>query len=705
MARRYWLMKCEPAAYSIDDLQRDGQTSWEGVRNFQARNFMRDDMRVGDGVLFYASNAKPSGVTGIAKVSRTGYPDHFAWEQGHRYFDARSTPDEPLWYMVDVEFVERFPETIALATLKATRGLEDMLVTKRGSRLSVQPVAKAEFDVVRRLGRRSGGGEPGAGKKAPAGRKASAAGKRASAAGKASAGRKASTDEKASTSRRASADERVTVDEKVSANDGVSAGAQTPKGPTAKGRGGRTTAKSQEAPKSRPRAVSALLPAAVIAAGAVALSLLSVGQVSGPEESVPAPGAETALPAAAASMAAAEAPAPDGNAGTSAAAGNAGASAAADAASPPTADAAAAEVDVPSAAPPAAPPAAPAVAAAAPAGAPAPAAVPAAAVPAAAVPAAAAASAADADAWTVPRTPWGDPDLQGIWSSGYILTPLERPDAFEGREFVTDEERAELEAAAFARLDHSVGGPRRGGGQGTGTYNSAFTGAGREVISTGRTSQIVDPPDGRIPWTDEAREQVAAETVVNSSERGRFLAEDNELGGDGPEDRPNDRCLGVSIPLRFAAAGSSATLHRIVQTPGQVTIYYEHGHQGGAYRQVALGERPHLPPGIRQFLGDARGRWEGDTLVVDTTNFSDKTSYEGARDNLRLVERFTPVGPDSVLYRATIEDATVFTRPWTIEIPLSRQDDRANQIYESACHEGNYALTSILMGARLLDRR
>ena len=536
MARRYWLMKCEPAAYTIDDLQRDGQTSWEGVRNYQARNFMRDDMQVGDGVLFYASNAKPSGVTGIAKVSRTGYPDHFAWEHGHRYFDPRSTPEKPLWYMVDIEFVERFADTITLATLKAARGLEEMMVTKKGSRLSVQPVTKTEFDVVSRLGKQSGGDEPGADK---------------------------------------------------------------------------------EAPKRRRRPAAGVLAPVAIAAGALALALLSAGQVSGPGVPVSTPVAETAPRAA-------------------------------DASAP---------------------------------------------------------AAAGGCAWAAPQTPWGDPDLQGIWSSGYILTPLERPAAFEGREFVTEEERAELEAAAFERLDHSVGGPRSGGGQGTGTYNSAFTGAGREVISTGRTSQIVDPPNGRIPWTDETREWVAAETVVNSSERGRFLAEDNEFGGDGPEDRPNDRCLGVSIPLRFAAAGSSATLHRIVQTPGQVTIYYEHGHQGGAYRQVPLDERPHLPAGIRQFLGDARGSWEGDTLVVETTNFTRKTSYEGARDDLRLVERFTPVGSDSLLYRATIEDATVFTQPWTIEIPLGRLDDRANQIYESACHEGNYALTSILMGARLRDRR
>ncbi len=623
MARRYWLMKCEPAAYTIDDLQRDGQTSWEGVRNYQARNFMRDDMRVGDGVLFYASNAKPSGVTGIAKVSRTAYPDHFAWEEGHRYFDARSTPEKPLWHMVDIEFVERFAETIPLATLKATEGLEDMMVTKPGSRLSIQPLTRAEFDVVRRLGKKSGADAP----------RAEEAVRKAAPARKAASARKAAPADKAGP-----------------ADKAVSADKATPADTPARKRG--------------PRPPAGALAAAAIAAGALALSLLSVGQVSGPEAPAPTPGAETALPVSA-----------------TAPAGVAGAPAAADAPSAPTADASPAATDTP----PAAPPAAPAAAAAASAG--------------------AAPAATDAEAWAAPQTPWGDPDLQGIWSSGYILTPLERPDAFEGREFVTDEERAELEAAAFARLDHSVGGPRRGGGQGTGTYNSAFTGAGREVISTGRTSQIVDPPDGRIPWTDEARERVAAEVVVNSSERGRFLAEDNDLGGDGPEDRPNDRCLGVSIPLRFAAAGSSATLHRIVQSPGQVSIYYEHGHQGGAYRQVPLDGRPHLPPGIRQFLGDARGRWDGDTLVIETTNFTDSTSYEGARGNLRLVEHFTPVGPDSLVYRATIEDATVFTRPWTIEIPLGRLDDRANQIYESACHEGNYALTSILMGARLLDGR
>jgi predicted RNA-binding protein with PUA-like domain len=153
MARRYWLMKCEPDAYTIDDLARDGRTSWEGVRNYQARNFMRDDMQVGDGVLFYASNAEPSGVTGLAEIVRAGYPDHTAWTKRHEYFDEASTADKPVWFMVDIGFVARFPETIALDTLRQTPGLEDMMVLRKGSRLSVQPVTRREYDIVARLGR------------------------------------------------------------------------------------------------------------------------------------------------------------------------------------------------------------------------------------------------------------------------------------------------------------------------------------------------------------------------------------------------------------------------------------------------------------------------------------------------------------------------------------------------------------------------
>ena len=153
MPRRYWLMKCEPAAYTIDDLERDGRTSWEGVRNYQARNFMRDQMQKGDEVLFYASNADPSGATGLAKIARAAYPDHFAWKKGHKYFDAAGTRESPAWFMVDVAFVERFPAVVSLASLKATKGLEKMMVNQKGSRLSIQPVTKAQFDIVSRLGR------------------------------------------------------------------------------------------------------------------------------------------------------------------------------------------------------------------------------------------------------------------------------------------------------------------------------------------------------------------------------------------------------------------------------------------------------------------------------------------------------------------------------------------------------------------------
>ena len=154
MAKKYWLMKCEPAAYTIADLSRDGTTSWEGVRNYQARNFMRDEMQVGDAVLFYASNADPSGVTGLATIARAGYPDQFSWKKGHKYFDAASSKEKPLWYMVDIAFERQFGGTVSLETLKNTPGLENMVVTRKGSRLSVQPVTRAEYNIVVRLGRK-----------------------------------------------------------------------------------------------------------------------------------------------------------------------------------------------------------------------------------------------------------------------------------------------------------------------------------------------------------------------------------------------------------------------------------------------------------------------------------------------------------------------------------------------------------------------
>jgi predicted RNA-binding protein with PUA-like domain len=150
---RHWLLKTEPGTYSMEDLERDGTTTWEGVRNYQARNFIRDDMQAGDGVLFYHSNAEPPGVAGIARVARSGYPDPTARDPASPYHDPKASESDPRWFMVDVEFVERFPRPVALAELRETPGLEKMLVINK-SRLSVQPVTDREFGIVREMGRK-----------------------------------------------------------------------------------------------------------------------------------------------------------------------------------------------------------------------------------------------------------------------------------------------------------------------------------------------------------------------------------------------------------------------------------------------------------------------------------------------------------------------------------------------------------------------
>jgi predicted RNA-binding protein with PUA-like domain len=156
MAKKYWLMKSEPDVYGIDHLRKEGTTHWDGIRNYQARNIMRDDMKVGDDVLFYHSNAKPPGVAGIAKVSSTPYPDHTAWDKKSKYYDPKSNEDEPRWFMVDVDFVEKFGGVISLAELKEIPGLEEIMVTRKGMRLSIQPVTADEFKVIRKIGRGRG---------------------------------------------------------------------------------------------------------------------------------------------------------------------------------------------------------------------------------------------------------------------------------------------------------------------------------------------------------------------------------------------------------------------------------------------------------------------------------------------------------------------------------------------------------------------
>jgi hypothetical protein len=316
-----------------------------------------------------------------------------------------------------------------------------------------------------------------------------------------------------------------------------------------------------------------------------------------------------------------------------------------------------------------------------------------------------------------PRTAWGDPDLGGIWSPGYYLTPLERPNKYDGLEFLTDEEVTALESQANVAPGRNARLERGTVADVEGAYNDAFTGRGTKVVRTKRTSLIVDPADGKLPALTPD-----AQTRAESSRRARALATpaelasafvdgdrtstpypvDRTMGGntDNPEDRPADRCRGVSMPFM----GSSGTFSRIVQTPGVVSFYFEDGHRGGVYREVPLDGRSHLPSHIQLWLGDPVGHWEGDTLVVDTTNFSRDTDFHGSRENLHLIERYTRVGPDSVTYRATIEDPSTFTKSWTFELPLSKADEKKNQIFEAACHEGNYALTTILAGARANDK-
>jgi hypothetical protein len=293
-----------------------------------------------------------------------------------------------------------------------------------------------------------------------------------------------------------------------------------------------------------------------------------------------------------------------------------------------------------------------------------------------------------------PRTPWGDPDLQGVWNSK-TQTPLERADKYGGREFLTDQEVAELEKATIEDRGRDKRSERGSVADVEGAYNNAFSSFwGTKVVRTKRTSLIVDPPNGKLPaLTPEATARVAAARRFVTFEGGPAGRADN------PEDRPSDSCPGITLPCTSPLCAFS----RIVQTPGAISLYYESGHLGGVVRTIPLDARKHLPRGVRQKFGDAIGRWEGDTLVVDTTNFSGQMDVNGARENLHLVERFTRTEPGLVMYRATVEDPTTFAKPWTVEMTWVRAPE--NAIYdEAACHEGNYALTGILAGARLLEK-
>lgn len=302
--------------------------------------------------------------------------------------------------------------------------------------------------------------------------------------------------------------------------------------------------------------------------------------------------------------------------------------------------------------------------------------------------------------WTPPRTPWGHPDLQGIYNNG-VLTPFERPADFAGKAFFT-----EAEAVAFQKrvLNQRNADNRRSGDTDVAlAYNNAWWDWGSSVASTRQTSLVVDPPDGRIPpYTPEALKRIAArqQAVQERCEHTTCVPILNGIApADGPEDRPySERCLlwGTAGPPMLPTAYNNN--YQIVQTPQYVMIYIEMIHD---FRVIPLDGRPHLDPSIRQLMGDSRGHWEGNTLVVDTTNFSDDTNFRNAGRNLHLTERFTLAAPNTVLYEFTVDDPTTFTRAWSGAVPMTRTN---GPIFEYACHEGNYGLAGILAGARASEK-
>ena len=296
----------------------------------------------------------------------------------------------------------------------------------------------------------------------------------------------------------------------------------------------------------------------------------------------------------------------------------------------------------------------------------------------------------------LPRLPWGEPDLQGTWTNKTI-TPFERPSELAGKPFLTEEEAVDLEKkAALNCVDRP---PREGD---TGTYNQHWFDGGTKVVGTRRTSIITDPPDGAMPpLTPEAKKREAAYIDANRGGPANSW-EDLDL---------NDRCILWSVGPPMLPTGYNNN-YQILQIPGYVIVLVEMIHD---VRIIPLDGRPHLGQDIRQYQGDPRGHWEGDTLVVETTNFLKKghgaawgndnvrlrADSGDPRDTLRVVERFTRVDADTISYQFTVEDPMRWTRPWTGELLMTSIQDK---LYEYACHEGNQGIVGILSGARAQEK-
>jgi hypothetical protein len=327
------------------------------------------------------------------------------------------------------------------------------------------------------------------------------------------------------------------------------------------------------------------------------------------------------------------------------------------------------------------------------------------------------------------NTPWGEPDLQGIWTVESD-TPLQRPAKYATQELFTEAQREELDRERSALLGRDKRVERGTELDVAGAYNAVFM---SKKHTGARTSLIVDPPNGRIPPLTPAAEKIvgaerdfrlallqATQTCKSKSvacSGGRYDPTPSPRRAeppprynttrinrhDGPEDgSQSDRCLTGGLPEFGTAYGGS--FRRIVQTPGGIAIFYDVGQGQGWQRNIVMNGSPHLPAAVRQWYGDSRGHWEGKTLVIDVTNFSPKTDVQGSRENLHLIERWTRSGPDTLEYAVTVEDPTVWTRPWTVSQEFTRQSEQQNRVYyEPRCVEGNYAFPAMLRAARVED--
>jgi hypothetical protein len=332
------------------------------------------------------------------------------------------------------------------------------------------------------------------------------------------------------------------------------------------------------------------------------------------------------------------------------------------------------------------------------------------------------------------QTPWGAPDLQGLWTYE-VEVPLQRPARFADRERITDEERSAIDKERAEILGRSAEVSDRRYAKGTeqdvgGAYNAAIFTTHRPLGE--RTSLIVDPPDGRIPpLTPEADKrrveirafQLALMQATEVCRDGLPGCAGGKYGppsprradvppyyltvavnrANGPEDRSlAERCMGAILP---DFGGNTGFVLQIIQSPDAVAIYYDTAQGQGWQRLIPVSAAPHVPPHLRQWRGNARARWEGDALVVDVTNFSPKTLFQGSSENLHLTERWRRVDATTIEYTVTMEDPDVWTRPWTVRQEYKKQNDAENRIYkEPRCHEGNYGMTALLSGARAEER-